>query len=670
MGQNSSGTNERILASTLHEVRTPIQTIISTIELLEDTPLNKEQSEYIRQIDFSANVLLQLANEILDFTKIRSNEFKLEYIPFDVAALTENVVDLISIDAFNRGLEIVTDIDYSLPANVLGDPTRIQQVLINLVKNAVKFTPKGYILVKLARQEDFLVFQVIDSGIGVPEDKKELIFSDYYQVDASTARKFGGTGLGLSICKSLVTAMHGRIGIRNNPHGGSIFWFSIPLEVSSEKVETKSVKPNIPSDTKIIVVDDNNLAIQNLEKKLQTLGISNIETALSGKSALEKIIAAAEEGKPFTMAFIDMTMPVMDGWRLAAEINENTKINDILLYLIVPEGQMGGEAKMKMLEWFNGYLYKPIKRNHLVETLNQAFTAPIDLEVMESPSAKNDSEKDGMVVVKTEEFLSEENKDAPVAQGYKILVAEDHPLNRKIMETFLNKFGAIVYLAEDGEEAVQKVTAHPDIDLIFMDIQMPVKNGMDATIELRHKDFNGVIIACTANNDSKDFESYRENGINDILVKPFKRDAIKQIIEKWLIVLAVPEGKKLLSLVEMADTAGDIWNLPEFNTVTGGDKALGVSLLDEYITQTKKLLGLIKENLSEEAIDFEQIRISSHTLKGSSATLSATTLAKYASDMEEASKKGDAVAIEASRTNFAIDFMKFREIVEDWEKTI
>lgn len=667
MAKESDVTNDRILASTLHEVRTPIQTIISTIELLGDTPLNKEQREYIRQIDFSANVLLQLANEILDFTKIRSGEFKLEYIPFDVISLTENVVDLISIDSFNRGLEIVTDIDYSLPTNILGDPTRIQQVLINLVKNAVKFTPKGYVLVKLSRQDDVLVFQVIDSGIGVAEDKRDLIFADYYQVDASTARKFGGTGLGLSICKGLVSAMNGQIGIRDNPHGGSIFWFTIPLKTSDEKVEEEQIKLNIPEKTKVLVVDDKSLAVQNLEKKLQALGIERIETALSGKAALEKLTQAQDEGNPFTMAFIDMTMSVMDGWHLAAEINANTKINNTLLYLVVPEGQMGGEAKMKMLEWFNGYLYKPIKRNKLIEILKQAFVQPMDLEAVDSPAAK--TEDSGMVVVKTEEFLNERQNDA-FAQGYKILIAEDHPLNRKIMETFLTKFGAIVYLAEDGEEAVQNIIVHPDIDLVFMDIQMPVKNGIDATIELRRQDYNGVIIACTANNDSKDFEAYRQNGMNDILVKPFKRDTIKQIIEKWLIVLSNPEGKKLLSLTEVVNNASDLWNIPEFNTVTGGDHALAVSLLDEYISQTKKYLANIKSCLTENEIDYEQIRIAAHTLKGSSSTLSAITLAKYGEQMEEAAKKMDSVAIEAARTDFAIDFMKLREVIEDWEKVL
>src|SRR5574344_2384885 len=162
MTSSSIDASSRFLASTLHEIRTPIQTIIGTIELLGDAPLDKEQTEYVRQIEFSANVLLQLANDILDFTKIRSNEFKLECIPYDVGSLTEQVIDLISIEAFNRGLEIITDIDYSIPSEVMGDPTRVQQIILNLVKNAVKFTAKGYVLVRLTRQKNKMLFEIID----------------------------------------------------------------------------------------------------------------------------------------------------------------------------------------------------------------------------------------------------------------------------------------------------------------------------------------------------------------------------------------------------------------------------------------------------------------------------------------------------------------------------
>ena len=258
--ENSSvEAGSRFLASTLHEVRTPIQTIISTTELLDDTALDKEQMEYVRQIEFSANVLLQLANDVLDFTKIRSKEFKLESIPFDITELTEHVVDLISIDAFSKGLEVITDIDYSMQRNIMGDPTRVQQILLNLVKNAVKFTAKGYIYVKLSIENNNLFFQVIDSGIGVAPKNQKLVFKDFYQVDASTTRKYGGTGLGLTISKNLVEVMGGKIGVRANPSGGSNFWFSLPL-VKANFDQEKTVPDFVPKDAKILIADSSRLA--------------------------------------------------------------------------------------------------------------------------------------------------------------------------------------------------------------------------------------------------------------------------------------------------------------------------------------------------------------------------------------------------------------------------
>ena len=230
MSKDSIEFGSRFIASTLHEIRTPIQTVISTIELLEDTNLDKEQIEYVHQIDFSANTLLQLANDILDFTKIQSDQFKLESIPYDIIELTEQVVDLISIEAFNRGIQVITDIDYSLPPEVMGDPNRVQQIILNLVKNAVKFTEKGFILVRVTKWRNYLLFEIADSGIGISDDKKELIFKDFYQIDSSTTKKYSGTGLGLSICKNLVNVMKGKIGVLSNPSGGSNFWFSIPVD--------------------------------------------------------------------------------------------------------------------------------------------------------------------------------------------------------------------------------------------------------------------------------------------------------------------------------------------------------------------------------------------------------------------------------------------------------
>lgn len=674
MTSSSIDASSRFLASTLHEIRTPIQTIIGTIELLGDTPLDKEQTEYVRQIEFSANVLLQLANDILDFTKIRSNEFKLECIPYDVGSLTEQVIDLISIEAFNRGLEIITDIDYSIPSEVMGDPTRVQQIILNLVKNAVKFTAKGYVLVRLTRQKNKMLFEIIDSGIGITEEKQKMIFTDFYQVDASTTRKYGGTGLGLSICKNLVSVMKGQIGVRSNPHGGSIFWFALPLEPAVSISDDVKQKLVVPKNTRILVVDDNTLAVQTLVKKLRAVGITDIETASTGEKALAMLIKAAKSGTPFTIALIDMIMPVMDGWRLAAEINTNTVINNLRLYLVVPEGQMGGEAKMKMLDWFNGYLYKPVKHAQLVDTLQEAFTQPFDLEPFEGEAAAGKTMNTPASITPANKTSANntitKSDDSHIASGKKLLVAEDHPVNRKLMQTFLEKYGATVFLAEDGEQAVTQIAQHPEIDMIFMDIQMPIKNGVDATIELRHKGYKGIIVACTANNNPDEFQEYREMGINDILVKPFKRDTVKQIIEKWNTVLSFPEAKKIVTLTDMNNSASSIWDINDFMDTTGNDKQLASSLMDDYITQSHTILTQIKAELAKQDKDFDLLHRLGHTLKGSSAAISAFKLSEYGKKMDEAAKTKNAIALEASRTDFAIDFIKLEQIVKDWKQSL
>ncbi len=648
--------SSRFLASTLHEIRTPIQTIISTIELLQDTKLDQEQSEYVRQIDFSANVLLQLANDVLDYTKMHSNEFSLEEIPYDVIELTERTVDLISIEAFSKGLEIAADLDYSMPKTIMGDPTRVQQVILNLVKNAVKFTNKGYIQVKVTSRNDDLLFEVIDSGIGVPREKQEQIFNTFYQVDASITRKYGGSGLGLAICKNLITLMKGKIGVRSNPTGGSIFWFTIPIKtfpVEDTLLEAEEAPLKAPENTRILLVDDSDFSLKALESKMIFLGITNIESASSGAQALEKLSLAAKEGRPFTVAFIDMVMPIMDGWRLASEITNNQIINNLKMYMVIPEGQIGQDAKMKLLDWYNGYLYKPVKRKQLKETLLDAFENPLNLVPLESKSTK-----------------IEEKEDSDIANSRNILVAEDHPVNRKIIETFLKKYGANVYSAEDGEQAVKQIEAHPEIELIFMDILMPIKSGIDATVELRAKNYKGIIIACTANNDPEDFKAYQNLGINDIIVKPFKKDRIKQTLEKWGTVLSIPDGKEILTLTNVSNSATGIWDVQDFMDTVGGNTELAVNLMGDYLTQTQEILTDIKDALSLDEKDFDYLASLSHKLKGSSAAMSIHKLADSAKKMNDAAKNQDLITVESCRTDFAIDFLTLKKIVNKWKSTL
>ena len=218
------------LANTVHEIRTPVQTIIGTLDLLSETVLDTEQQEYVRQIQFSSNVLLSLVNDILDFTKINAKRLNIESIPYDVISLAERTVDFVSIEAFNKGVELVIDTDENVPQFIMGDPTRVQQVLINLVKNAVKFTAKGYVHVQVLLK-DFrtILFKVSDSGIGIPKEKLNNLFTDFYQTESSTSRLYGGTGLGLAISKGLIKSMNGLIGVEENPNGGTVFWFSLPL---------------------------------------------------------------------------------------------------------------------------------------------------------------------------------------------------------------------------------------------------------------------------------------------------------------------------------------------------------------------------------------------------------------------------------------------------------
>lgn len=648
----------RFIASTMHEVRTPLQTIISTLELLEDTPLNKEQIEYIHQIEFSANALLGLANDVLDFTKISSNNFKLEIQPYDVIELTERVVDLITVETFNRGIEILTDIDYSLPQNLLGDPVRIQQIILNLVKNAAKFTDTGYIFIRVSSKKNHLLFEIIDSGIGVPEDKKKLIFTDFYQIDGSSVRKNSGTGLGLSISKNLVEVMKGQIGVLSNPSGGSNFWFALPFD-SCDDTRISQPHLKIPENVKILIVDDNALALKALMAKLSFYGIKNIVLADSGPKALEQIENANKQEQPFTAAFIDLIMNPMDGWRLASEIRSTANATAMKLYLMVPEGQLRQDAKMKCLDWYDGYIYKPIKQKALVSILeNMLSTEKPDGNGIDEVSEFKQSRKVSSIM------------DQQVGGGLKILVAEDTPINKMLLETFLKKFGATVYLAENGQVAVDQIALHPKIDIIFMDIFMPVKSGIDATIELRNKGYKGIIIACTANNDSEDFKTYKKIGVNDIVVKPFKRDSIRELLEKWSSVLTLPNAKDIISLTFLKNKSLEMWNIEDFMDTTGNNAEFAISLMDEYITQSKELMERLKEELKQTPINYDKVELYTHTMKGSSASVSATRFAELGRKMNDAAKTRNLTDLEAARINYEIDFIAFTNIVANWKTSI
>ncbi len=508
--------------TTLHEIRTPLQTIISTLEFLEETKLDKEQKEYLHQLKFSTGVLLQITNNVLDFSKIENNSLKLEAIDVDVVTLAEDIADLISLECFSKGVELVTDIDYSICTSIIGDSIRLQQIILNLLKNAVKFTSKGYVCLNIERKESSIVFSIKDTGLGLSEEQKQNLFTEFYQASNDTARKYGGSGLGLSISKKLVHLMNGTIGVKDNTPSGSIFYFEIPVKYQGINFTNDLV---ISPDTRVLVVDDSAEAQLSMIRKLTSLGIKHTDTADSGEEALSKIRAMARENTPYTIAFIDLTLYKMDGWRLASLINADKEINDIKLVLMIPEGQIKKDAKMKLLGWYNSYIYKPIKRLNLVKCLSDVIDTPLDLEAVDD---------------KAEETFHPQNTNELSILDFRskitVIAADDHPINAKIMKRFIESIGDGEYsciVAKDGQEAVELVKQNMSAPFVFMDINLPIKDGMQASRELRDAGYTGKIIACTANNDMDLKQSYINNGMDDLLIKPYQKSDITLIMEKY-----------------------------------------------------------------------------------------------------------------------------------------
>ncbi len=539
--------NTAALASALHEIRTPIQTILGTAELLKATSLDSEQQEYVRQIAFSADVIYTLANDILDFEKLRAGRLSLEHIDFNPVDCIEEVLNLVSIEAYNKGIELLSYIHPEVPETIQGDPLRLQQILLNMVKNAVKFTAAGYVKVELQREgEQTLLFRIIDSGVGVPEEKKSSIFQPFTQASDSTTRQYGGSGLGLNICSQLIKLMKGTLGVNDNPEGGSIFYFSIPQEAPAQGNPPRELV-HIPKGNRILVVDDSPHYLENFSCIITQLSGLEVSTASSGEAALQLMKEAASRKEEFSLVLIDMAMPSMDGWRLAAEINSNPAINGAKLYLMIPEGQLGGEAKMKLLSWFNGYLYKPLQRKKLTALLENAFAHPLELPTAEQTDEYAGHFYNGQATGRKIEFPQTIGKDpqntispkaaepVPGSPSFPspIIAVDDHPVNLKILMAFLSSLGVEAYGAESGEEAISLAQEHPDTRLIFMDIEMPFMNGFQTSRKIRDNGYKGVIVACSANSTPDIIQDYVQAGINDYLSKPFKKQHLAEILAKW-----------------------------------------------------------------------------------------------------------------------------------------
>ncbi|MFZ3046558.1 MAG: response regulator [Desulfatirhabdiaceae bacterium] len=531
----SSRLKSEFLANMSHEIRTPMNGVIGMTELLLDSGLTDVQKDYALTIQGSANSLLTIINDILDFSKIEAGKLTMEHVEFDLMTVLEDAIDLFSKAARKRQIEIGLLKDSNIVSPVIGDPVRLRQILTNLVGNAVKFTEKGDVLIRVQMmiqtdETQKLRFSVSDTGMGIAPEKQRLLFQSFTQVDGATTRRYGGTGLGLAISRRLVEMMGGEIGMESTPGKGSTFWFTLPLTKQTEcylsaiaDSQLNAISPL--ATTRCLIVDANATSRKILHHYLSNWNVAH-ETAGDCQTAIRMLETAALENSPFTLLLMELAMPEMDGLMLAQTIDENPEIPNPRMILL---SSMGGHVDAAALQkaGLDGFLTKPVRQSKLLDTL---FT------VMGGESAKVASTADSYLMKKSKsrsDVLSGSSGQTP---PHRILLVEDNPVSQKMAYITLSKLGFDVDLAENGRQGVSKLMENL-YDLVLMDIQMPEMDGFEATRRIRSLEgdlCHTPVVAMTAHAMAGDREKCIEAGMDDYISKPINRDVLVQILNKWL----------------------------------------------------------------------------------------------------------------------------------------